>query len=118
MRLHKVVPTHQGLSNRAHSAKIAIMHPKNYIILLQALSSDDVFANRAVTIPEPVRAGLVDAADTLVQTASNAMSAAACLDRGAQDRPTGSGQEPTGVRSRQHEGPTPMAQDVPRVARP
>src|SRR5665811_838163 len=82
------------------------------------VSSGDVFANRTVTIPEPVRAGLVDAADTLVQTASNAMSAAACLDRGAQDRPTGSGQEPTGVRSRRHEGPTPMAQDVPRAARP
>lgn len=38
--------------------------------------------NRTVTIPAPVRAGLVDAADTLVQTANNAMSAAACLDRG------------------------------------
>jgi hypothetical protein len=82
------------------------------------VTAGDVFANRTVTIPEPVRAGLVDATDTLVQAASNAMSAAACLDRGAQDRPTGSGQEPTGVRSRQHEGPTPMAQEAPRVARP
>src|ERR1035437_8762341 len=39
MRLHKVVPTHQGLSNRAHSAKIAILHPENYIILLQSLTN-------------------------------------------------------------------------------
>src|SRR5664280_2116488 len=38
MRLHKVVPTHQGLSNRAHSAKIVIMHPESYIILLQSLT--------------------------------------------------------------------------------
>jgi hypothetical protein len=71
-----------------------------------------------VPIPEPVRAGLVDATDTLVQTASNAMSAAACLDRGAQDSPSGPGQEPTASRSRRHEGPTPMAQDVRSVARP
>jgi hypothetical protein len=82
------------------------------------VSSGDVFANRTVPIPQPVRAGLVDAADTLVQTASNAMSAAACLDRVTQDRPAASGQEPTGVRSRRHEGPTPMAQEAPRVARP
>ncbi|HZW43070.1 MAG TPA: hypothetical protein VFF32_01585 [Dermatophilaceae bacterium] len=78
----------------------------------------DVFANRPVTIPEPVRAGLVDATDTLVQTAGNAMSAAACLDRVTQDRAPGSGQEPTAPRSRRHEEPTHMAQEVPRVARP
>jgi hypothetical protein len=78
----------------------------------------DVYANRIVTIPEPVRAGLVDATDTLVLTASNAMSAAACLDRVTQDKPAGSGQEPTAPRSRRPEGPTPMAQDVSRVARP
>jgi len=82
------------------------------------VSSGDVFANRTVTLPEPVRAGLVDATDTLVHTASNAMSAGACLDRVTQDRPTGSGEEPTGARSRRHEGLTPMSQDVPRVARP
>ena len=45
------------------------------------VTAGDVYANRPVTIPEPVRAGLVDATDTLVQTASNAMSAASCLDR-------------------------------------
>jgi len=78
----------------------------------------DVYANRPVTIPEPVRAGLVDATDTLVRTAGNAMSAAACLDRVTQDRPPGSGQEPTSPRSRRHEGPTHIAQEVPRVARP
>jgi hypothetical protein len=78
----------------------------------------DVYANRAVTIPEPVRAGLVDATDTLVQTASNAMSAAACLDRVTQDRPSGSEQEPTAPRSRRPEGPTPMTQEVPRAPRP
>jgi len=78
----------------------------------------DVYANRTVAIPQPVRAGLVDASDTLVQTAGNAMSAAACLDRVTQDRPPGSGQEPTAPRSRRHEGPTHMAQEVPRVARP
>ena len=78
----------------------------------------DVYANRTVAIPEPVRAGLVDATDTLVQTAGNAMSAAACLDRVTQDRPPGSGQEPTALRDRRHEGPTPMAQEVPRAARP
>src|SRR5674476_22535 len=78
----------------------------------------DVYANRTVTIPEPVRAGLVDAADTLVQTASNAMSAAACLDRVTQDRPPASGLEPAVPHSRRPEGPTPLAQEAPRVARP
>jgi hypothetical protein len=78
----------------------------------------DVYANRTVTIPEPVRAGLVDATDTLVQTASNAMSAAACLDRVTQDRPPGSGQEPAAPRSRRHERLTPKTRDVPDVARP
>jgi hypothetical protein len=78
----------------------------------------DVYANRTVTIPEPVRAGLVAATDTLVRTAGNAMSAAACLDRVIQDRPSGSGQEPTALRSRRHEGPTHMSQEVPRAARP
>jgi hypothetical protein len=82
------------------------------------VSSGDVYANRAVTIPEPVRAGLVDAADTLVLTASNARSAAACLDRGPQDGPSESGQEPTVPRSRRHEGPTPTAKDMSHVARP
>src|SRR5664280_50241 len=70
------------------------------------VTAGDVYANRTVPIPEPVRAGLVDATDTLVQTAGNAMSAAACLDRVTQDRPPGSGQEPTAPRSRRHEGPT------------
>jgi hypothetical protein len=71
-----------------------------------------------VAIPEPVRVGLVDATDTLVQTASNAMSAASCLDQVTQDRPSGSGQERATSRGRRHEGPTPMVQEVPRVARP
>ena len=78
----------------------------------------DVYANRIVAIPEPVRAGLVDATDTLVQSANNAMSAAACLDRVAQDGPSGSGPEPTAPRSHRREGPTPMAQDVTRVVGP
>jgi hypothetical protein len=78
----------------------------------------DVYANRIVAIPEPVRAGLVDATDTLVQRASNAMSAAACLDQVTPDRPPGSGEEPTASRSHRREGPTPMAQDLTRVARP
>src|SRR5450631_1546420 len=78
----------------------------------------DVYANRTVAIPQPVRAGLVDATDTLVQTAGNAMSAASCLDRVSQDRSSGSGQEPTTSRSRRHEGPTHLSQEVPRVARP
>jgi hypothetical protein len=82
------------------------------------VTAGDVYANRTVTIPEPVRAGLVAATDTLVQSASNAMSAAACLDRATQDRPSGSGQEPTALRSRRPEGPTPMAREVSRVARP
>jgi hypothetical protein len=82
------------------------------------VTAADVYANRTVTIPQPVRSGLVDATDTLVQTASNAMSAGACLDRVTQDRPSGPGQEPTASRSRRHEGPTPMAQDVRSVARP
>jgi hypothetical protein len=77
----------------------------------------DVSANRTVPIPEPVRAGLVDATDTLVQTAGNAMSAASCLDRVTQDRPSGSRQEPTTSRSRRQEGRTPPAKDIPRVAR-
>ena len=78
----------------------------------------DVYANRTVTIPQPVRAGLVDATDTLVQTASTAMSAAACIDRVTQDRSSRSGQEPAPPRSCRHEELTPTAQDVPRVARP
>jgi hypothetical protein len=78
----------------------------------------DIYANRAVAIPEPVHAGLVDATDTLVQTASNAMSAAACLDRVTQDRPSGSGPEPAPPRSRPRDGPTPVAQDVPRAPLP
>ena len=82
------------------------------------VTARDIHANRIVTIPEPVRAGLVDATDTLVHSASNAMSAAACLDRASQDRPRGSAQEPTEPRSSRLEVPTPMSQDVPRVARP
>src|ERR1035437_893285 len=82
------------------------------------VSSGDVFANRTVPIPEPVRAGLVDATDTLVQRASSAMSAAACLDQVTQDRPPASGQEPAAPRSRRREAPTPMAQEVPRAPRP
>jgi hypothetical protein len=78
----------------------------------------DVYANRIVAIPEPVRAGLVGATDTLVQTASNAMSAAACLERVTQARPAGSGRELAAPRTWRREGPTPMAQDAPRVARP
>ena len=82
------------------------------------VTPSDVLANRTVAIPEPVRAGLVDATDALLQSASNAMSAAACLDRVTQDRPSGPAQEPNPPRSRRHEVPTPMAQDVPRAARP
>jgi hypothetical protein len=82
------------------------------------VTAADVYANRTVTIPQPVRSGLLDATDTLVQTASSAMSAGACLDRVTQDRPSGPGQEPTASRSRRHEGPMPMAQDVRSVARP
>ncbi|HEY5178773.1 MAG TPA: hypothetical protein VIJ07_03195, partial [Dermatophilaceae bacterium] len=82
------------------------------------VTSVDVHANRTVPIPEPVRAGLVDATDTLVQTASNAMSAAACLDRVTQDRPPGTGQEPTSPRSRRHEGLTNTRKEIPHVARP
>jgi hypothetical protein len=78
----------------------------------------DVLANRTVAIPEPVRAGLVDATDALLQTASNAMSAAACLDRVTQDRPSGPAQGPNPRRSRRHEVPTAITQDVPRAARP
>src|ERR1035437_7392372 len=82
------------------------------------LTAGDVHANSTVAIPEPVRVGLVDATDTLVQTASNAMSAASCLDQVTQDRPPASGQERATSRGRRHEGPTPMVQEVPRVARP
>ncbi|HEX7535506.1 MAG TPA: hypothetical protein VF391_00700 [Dermatophilaceae bacterium] len=78
----------------------------------------DVSANRTVPIPEPVRAGLVDATDTLVQRASSAMSAAACLDQVTQDRPPASGQEPAAPLSRRREAPTPMSQEVPRAPRP
>jgi hypothetical protein len=82
------------------------------------VTAGDAYANRTVTIAAPVRAGLVDATDTLIQTASDAMSAAACLDRGAQDRPMGPGQEPAVPRSRRPEGPARTAQEVRRVARP
>jgi hypothetical protein len=82
------------------------------------VTAGDVYANRTVTIPEPVRAGLVDATEALVQTACSAMSAAACLDRASQDRPRESAQEPTAPRSSRPEVPTPMSQVVPRVARP
>jgi hypothetical protein len=78
----------------------------------------DVLANRTVAIPQPVRAGLVGATDALVQSASHAMSAAACLDRATQDAPSGPAQEPNPPRSRRHEVPTPISQDVPRAARP
>ncbi len=78
----------------------------------------DLYANRTVTIPEPVRAGLIDATDTLVQSSINAMSAAACLDRVTPDRPPALGQEPTAPRNRRHEGLSPMAQDVSRAPRP
>jgi hypothetical protein len=81
------------------------------------VTAGDVYANRTVTIPQPVRAGLVDATDTLVQTACSAMSVAACLDRASQDRPRGSAQESTAPRSGRPEVPTPMSQEVPRVAR-
>lgn len=79
------------------------------------VTSGDVYANRLVAIPEPVRAGLVDATDTLIQAASNAMSAAACLDRVTQDSPPGFGQEPITSRGRRHEAPTHMSQEVPGV---
>ena len=51
------------------------------------VSPGDVHANRLIAIPAPVRASLIGATDTLVQTASNAMSAAACLDRGPHQVP-------------------------------
>jgi hypothetical protein len=78
----------------------------------------DVLASRIVPIPQPVRAGLVDATHTLVQSASNAMSAAAFLDHVTQDRPPTSGQEPAAPLSRRPEGLTPKAQEVPRAPRP
>jgi hypothetical protein len=81
------------------------------------VTAGDVYANRTVTIPEPVRAGLLDATDTVVKTASNVMSAAACLDRVTQDTPSGSAQESTVSLSRRHERLTPTAKDIPRVAR-
>jgi len=90
-------------------------HPEPDVVWV---SPGDVYANRTVAIPQPVRTGLVDATDTLVLTASNAMSAAACLDRVTQDSPPGSRQESSTSRGRRHEAPTPMAQEVTRVARP
>ena len=82
------------------------------------VSSGDVAANRSVTLPEPVRAGLVDATNTLVQGAGNAMSAAAFLDRVTQGGPPTSGQEPAAPLGPRHEGLTPKAQEVPRGPRP
>jgi len=82
------------------------------------VTPSDVYANRTVAIPQPVRAGLVGATDALVQSASNAMSAAACLDRVTPHRPPVSGEAPTAPRSRRPEGPTPMAPVVSQVARP
>lgn len=104
---HRANADIDGAANRGHQGKGVIW-----------VTLGDVHANRTVAIPAPVRASLVAATDTLVQTASNAMSAAACLDRVTPDRPPGTGQEPAAPRSRPHEEPTPMAQDVPRVARP
>lgn len=51
------------------------------------VSPGDVHANRLIAIPAPVRASLIGATDTLIQTASNAMSAAACMDRGPRQVP-------------------------------
>ena len=82
------------------------------------VSSGDVAANRSVTIPEPVRAGLLDATNTLVQSASSAMSAAAFLDQVTQGGPPTSGQEPAAPPGRRHEGLTPKPQEVPRGPRP
>jgi hypothetical protein len=78
------------------------------------VSPVEVLASRIVPIPEPVRAGLVGAIDALVQSASNAMSAAAFLDQVTQNRPPASGQALAAPLSRRPEGPTPKAQEVPR----
>jgi hypothetical protein len=82
------------------------------------VSPVEVLASRVVPIPEPVRAGLVGAIDTLVQSASSAMSAAAFLDRVTQGGPPTSGQEPSAPIGLRHEGLTPKAQEVPRGPRP
>ena len=107
----------RAMSHRA-DADIDFTDPRQRGEDVVWVTPGDVYANRTVAIPEPVRAGLVDATDTLVQTAGNAMSAAACLDRVSQDRPSGSGQEPTTSHGRRHEAPTLMVQEVPRAARP
>jgi len=108
----------RAMSHRANADIDRAADPNHRDENVVWVTAGDVYANRMVTIPAPVRAGLVDATDALVQTASKAMSAAACLDRGAQDRPMGSGQEPAVPRSRRPEGPAPAAQEVRRVARP
>ena len=107
----------RAMSHRAN-ADIDLTDPRQRGEDVVWVTPGDVHANRPVAIPQPVRAGLVDATDTLVQTAGNVMSAAACLDRVTQDRTPGSGPEPTAPPSRRHEAPTQMAQEVPRVARP
>ena len=71
------------------------------------VSPADVHANRLIAIPAPVRASLVGATDTLVQSASNAMSAAACLDRGAHQVPKLEAATGRGGRVEQERAPTP-----------
>jgi hypothetical protein len=71
----------------------------------------DVHANRMIPLPEPVRADLVDAANTTIGAADNAMSAAACLDSPALPTTTPADRRATGRESEdrqtQRTSPTP-----------
>ena len=107
----------RAMSQRANADIDRAADPGHPAADIVWVTPSDVLANRTVAIPEPVRAGLVDATDALLQSASSAMSAAACLDQVTQERPPGPAQEPIPPRGSRPEVPTPMAQEVPRAAR-
>jgi len=110
--------SHRAMSHRANADIDQTAGPGHHGADVAWVSPLDILANRIVPIPEPVRAGLVDATDTLVHSASNAMSAAAFLDHPTQDRPTTHGQEPATSLGRRPEGPTPKTQEAPRAPHP
>jgi hypothetical protein len=82
-----VAATGQGLTGPARAvqrranAEAASIGRRHHDPAALWVSPRDLHTNRPVDLPEPVRAALVDAGDTVIVAAATAMSAASCLHR-------------------------------------
>jgi hypothetical protein len=83
----EVAATGQGLTGPARAvqrranAEAASIGRRHHDPAALWVSPRDLHTNRPVDLPEPVRAALVDAGDTVIVAAATAMSAASCLHR-------------------------------------